>query len=536
MISFSINENFIVYNLGQNNNEEKKMKNTVLKTSYKFHSCGFLWLCLCLYSTAGLANYDLNVSAIVGTEGLAQEIKIGDVSGDGINDIVLVNNGFSGGNLSNHVLIYVIAENGGLSSPQSIPYSENSTGQRGLALVNMDDDDALEIVIGHDKKLTFVNQDLAGQFMPETFNTTFSNDVLAVTDLNLDNRLDLVSVQVNGNYRAAVVYEMPSLMTLSEINLSNQGSNFIVKTTDVNNDAKADLVIQNQGSSLFSDFSVFLHDGVDSFLPADAYSVGFNDELTSGLASGDFNNDGLNDVLISNNLFPTAYLFQQNQLGQLLLEDEMMISHPARQLQSSDLNTDNLTDVVLLHRLANNGAAVGFMLQNSTGLTSEQLFTLPNPLLYNPQAMDLGDINQDGCTDVVIADYNQGLIVLQGQSCQQIADLAINIRASQNQLLITGQHLIGEDVSQTQIDVVIQTDVPVNFIHPGCQTVTSDDRNYRAHCFIGAMSEGQKSQFRFNLDQSQIIGLPRRVIIYARISSELLDDNLNNNEQTIYLR
>jgi len=76
----------------------------------------------------------------------------------------------------------------------------------------------------------------------------------------------------------------------------------------------------------------------------------------------------------------------------------------------ADLDMDGNSDVILLHGGWN---AAGVYRQTSPGtLLAEQLLTLPYASSYNRQGLAVGDINGDGRPDVVVADYNNGLVVL----------------------------------------------------------------------------------------------------------------------------
>src|SRR5437899_6769567 len=59
---------------------------------------------------------------------------------------------------------------------------------------------------------------------------------------------------------------------------------------------------------------------------------------------------------------------------------------------------------------------MGVYLQNSSGtLNPEDLFPIPSAD-SNPHGVAIGDINSDGLPDIVIADYNRGLVVLYNTS------------------------------------------------------------------------------------------------------------------------
>jgi hypothetical protein len=78
----------------------------------------------------------------------------------------------------------------------------------------------------------------------------------------------------------------------------------------------------------------------------------------------------------------------------------------------ADVDGDARADIVTAHGGWN---ALGVYRQNNRGqLLDEQLFTVPYASHYHPRSLAVGDVTGDGRADVLLADYNNGLVLLRG--------------------------------------------------------------------------------------------------------------------------
>jgi hypothetical protein len=135
--------------------------------------------------------------------------------------------------------------------------------------------------------------------------------------------------------------------------------------------------------------------------------------LSHGVGVGDVGGDGLADVVAAyggNRPNSNIALFAQQGDGTLGNASSRASYDIPEALEVTDADGDGLNDVVVAH---GGWLALGVYRQGTTGqLGAEELYAIPYASHYNPHGVAVGDINQDEAPDVVIADSNQGLVVL----------------------------------------------------------------------------------------------------------------------------
>ena len=132
--------------------------------------------------------------------------------------------------------------------------------------------------------------------------------------------------------------------------------------------------------------------------------------IESGLAVGigDFNSDGLNDVAVTSaDTYATI-----NNLSIMLQSADGALGEPTvystgsypSSLAIGDLNNDGRTDIVTANQVS---AEISVFLQQNDGLMADQI--LYSAVGY-PNAVAVGDINNDGLADIVVAYRGSPLI------------------------------------------------------------------------------------------------------------------------------
>jgi hypothetical protein len=464
----------------------------------------------------------------INTQGLPEAGDIGDVNGDGLLDVVAINNSFSDLPLRNHVLVYLQQEDGSLAEPLVHEYTQRDGSARGLTLSNLDDDDAMEIATGYFGGLTLFDvQD--GALFSQSVSSSRGNGVLESLDINDDQIMDLVGLHTN---RLVTFYTGDGALgvdTQFELATPNaMGTRNTLKVADINRDGLDDLAVLNGGSSFGSNLAIYPQDGLGGFqLPLDFDLGGF--ETTSSLALGDFNNDERIDVVLTrfssqDNHF---WLYEQHSSGQFLAPLMVPSARQALVAEAGDLNGDGLTDLALLHD-GSNGSFIGFHLQTANGFGAEQLLALPQPAQYEVNALALGDINNDGCVDAVVADFNQGLLLISGSACRTEADMAVQLVRQGDLITADLLHQVGDDVGQAELMLSLSSRGAVSVMTPdGCSANRVTPNHYSARCFVGAMQANESLSFLFQVSAASALNID------AYASSELDDPQPENNHVNV---
>ncbi len=347
--------------------------------------------------------------------GLADAVAIGDVNGDGLDDAVVANVDWFDEPDSRKVLIYLQQQNGTLAEPIKVSYAAGYVTRVGIALADLNRDGIKDIVLAYGDVVVAMGSRSA-QYTFKLTPMPASVQLVASMDVDRDGNADVIAqTWSNGAY---VLFGNGSggFSRRVFMDTAAQGYNDM-KVGDVTGDGLPDLVmVSGQG---LQRFYVYPHDGVKGFGPVQIHAMPDDNNYwpLGGIAVGDFDADGLNDVAvtIAKNNPAYVYVYRQEADGSLARTPTYFSSYDIPEAAIAvDLDNDGHDDLVTVH---GGWLAVGYYMSSRDGLSIEEQVPVPYATHYESDGLAAGDLNGDGCQDVALADYNHGLVVLYGAGC-----------------------------------------------------------------------------------------------------------------------
>lgn len=331
------------------------------------------------------------------TFGDADSVAIGDVTGDGRNDVVVTFSRTT--DSSGTVEVRPQTPSGQLGAP--VRYTVGRLPSQGpLAIGDLNGDGRLDLVIGQGNGIGVMLQTPQGALDAPRLYPASVPYVIAVGDFNHDGRTDVASLDwagpaieihlqgPGGGLLPAVAYPVP-----------HYGFDDLV-VGDVNGDGLDDLVVSSLQAGL--SFPVLLQQGDGSFSSPMLSPL---PDTPRGIAAGDVTGDCRSDVVVTyggNRPYSFIASLAQTAGGGL----SPAVSLPSYDIPSdvaiADVDGDGAGDVVVVHA---GWYAVGVYRQRPGGtLAPEERYGFGG-VNFGPLKLAVGDINGDGRPEVVSPDY-----------------------------------------------------------------------------------------------------------------------------------
>jgi hypothetical protein len=183
-----------------------------------------------------------------------------------------------------------------------------------------------------------------------------------------------------------------------------------VEVGDVTGDGRPDVVTRDRYRTVFVHAQT--QDGGFVERWRQAVPTGYM-ALVNAIAVGDVTGEGRADLVaaVDGNV-PGSRLqvYAQTAAGDLADPVTYAAYNIPEPLALADLNGDGRRDVTTVH---GGWQTFSVMLQRPDGrLGADYFYDLPYATHYDPRGLAVGDVTGDGRPDVVVADYNYGLVVV----------------------------------------------------------------------------------------------------------------------------
>ena len=301
------------------------------------------------------------------------------------------------------------------------------TGPRSIAVADFDRDGKSDLATANSSGnfSVFKNGTAAGSLTPVLTRVDFpssrSPTMLAVSDFNRDNKLDIVAANIDSIQppRASVFtnFSTNGSVVFSQVEslATTVGPPGVVAAGDMNGDGKPDLVVANTGSGTVS---IFRNDTVDAAQGATfAARADFATTSLFSVALADINGDGKLDILTANFLSDFSVLLNTTPSGSaaFTFASRVGLGAPTNigsggDIDVGDLNGDGKLDVVVTQGLS---PAILIYLNTTPPLAAVPTFSSPlslpafdavgNSVIVKPVV--LADINGDSKLDIVTASF-----------------------------------------------------------------------------------------------------------------------------------
>ncbi|HUN24037.1 MAG TPA: VCBS repeat-containing protein [Anaerolineales bacterium] len=349
--------------------------------------------------------------------GYPESVTLGFYSGDFLRDAVL-STGTDGTSSDNSVHLFTQA---GGNLTYSAPSQPAGTSPIAIASGDLNEDGLADVAVVNKDNNTvgiFMRNASGGLGAMQTLATGTQPDGIVVGDFNADLKYDL-AVSHAGSHYVSLFLQIGNGTFSTQIDypLVLTGFNEL-EMGDLNSDGLDDLVLL-RGSFASEHVVIFLQTASGTLASPSYLTVVDGGYVAHGLAVGDINNDGRDDIAVTaGGNAPSAYLnvFLQTSGGSLPTTPTTYAANDLPDaVEIGDINHDGRNDVVAVHAT---WSELSTWLQNVSGtLDTAVSDALPYRDFYRPDSLALGDVDDDGFTDVVIANKsttsaNTGLVVL----------------------------------------------------------------------------------------------------------------------------
>ena len=330
----------------------------------------------------------------------ASSVGIGDVNGDGRNDLLVA---FGSASLfPDTIVVFTQTASRSLTLFAALPTHDMTGG--GLATGDLNGDGNSDIAIPVTGGIDYFTN-LSASSVP-SFASRPGTSSVAIADVDGDTNNDIVAA---GSFGARVFWGPPF-----------GGPSSTSVTTIASSRSVAAGNVSNHGDGLLDVVTccvnVFVQTSARTFAADIAYPLASGGDV----AIGDIDQNTSTDIASTlHAVSGRVYRLVQNGSGGLTVSSNLTAAARPQPVVVNDVNGDGANDIVVLHDFAagsSSVAAVGWFRQTATHgvFAAEQTFPIGDfTKNYDSRALAVGDIEGDGRADVVVATSSGISILLQ---------------------------------------------------------------------------------------------------------------------------
>jgi hypothetical protein len=336
-------------------------------------------------------------------EGLVDAVAVGDVDGDGRADVVYTT-GYTFTPTHDFKLALLLQQADGSLAPPLVldTRAEYVCRARSVVIGDLDGDGRNDLVLGADGcGVQVFRQGADGVLRAAEFIVSAVSGRLRLADFNGDGRLDLAAAGYAGNALHVWLQAANGTLLLHASPAFDYGGGADLDVGDVNGDGRPDLVVVSRGGTPELGIGIVLQNADGSFAPAVTRSA----EPPSGVSAvavGDVDGDRRADVVVTygGNAGRIGVMLQQPD-GSLGAMTSMTSADSPSQVEIADVDGDGRLDIVVGH---SGWYTMGVYLQQADGTLAAESRYPANYGNDNPGSMALGDVTGDGRVDVLVAE------------------------------------------------------------------------------------------------------------------------------------
>lgn len=348
---------------------------------------------------------------IAPTGGSPESVDVGDLDGDGLPDVAMVNFNYGSSNVD---IFFQDPATHALNAP--IGYT-TLWGGRCVEIADIDGDGDNDLVIGSysSNPIYLLYQTSPGVFSaptPVNLGSGVNPHIVTSGDFNNDGRTDVAAVEWSGDSETFVLYQQANGTLGAPVPYftAQEGWNKVF-VSDLSADGLDDLVVMNGQLYAAPNVTILYQNAAGSFDPP--FSIDRGNVNASAAAAGDLNADGLYDLAYVISSSPsTLYIHYQQPDHTISMTPSVSfgVSQTLEAMEIVDVNLDGLEDIVA----GRTDGDVQVFVQNPDHTIDQtpDIYSTFYQTHIQTHGMSVADVNFDGGPDVVLANYNYGLVVL----------------------------------------------------------------------------------------------------------------------------